>query len=109
MSDVERLLFIDGAWRDALDGDRNSIYDPATGERVGSSSLAKRSDVDIAVDAAQRALPLWAATHADERARILHCAADLIAKRVDAIAETLTREQGKPISDARGARKPLFD
>jgi delta 1-pyrroline-5-carboxylate dehydrogenase len=37
---------------------------------------------------------------ATERARILHRAADLIVERVDAIADVLTREQGKPIPDA---------
>ena len=48
-----------------------------------------------------RALPAWAATHADERARILHRAADLVVARVDEIAGLLTREQGKPIPDSR--------
>jgi succinate-semialdehyde dehydrogenase/glutarate-semialdehyde dehydrogenase len=98
---MERKLFIDGAWRDTADGGRITINDPATGEFVGSSALASRKDVDIAVEAAQRSLPLWGETHADERAKILHRAADLVAERVDAIAETLTREQGKPVPDAR--------
>ncbi|MBV8662454.1 MAG: aldehyde dehydrogenase family protein, partial [Hyphomicrobiales bacterium] len=42
----------------------------------------------------------WAATHADARARLLHRAADLIVERLPAIANLLTREQGKPIPDA---------
>src|SRR4029077_8275901 len=58
------------------------------------------NDIDDAVAAAKRALPLWAGTHADERARILHRAADLIVERLDAVADLLTREQGKPIPDA---------
>ncbi|HEY1941392.1 MAG TPA: aldehyde dehydrogenase family protein [Roseiarcus sp.] len=96
----ERELFIDGRWRAAKAGRRLEIRDPATGEFVGSTALADGADVDLAVAAAKRALPGWAATHADARARILHRAADLIAERLPAIADLLTREQGKPIPDA---------
>ena len=94
----ERELFIDGRWCPAGNGRRLVINDPATGERVGSTAIADAADV--AVTAAERALPGWAATHADVRARILHRAADLIVERLPAIADLLTREQGKPIPDA---------
>ncbi len=90
----ERDLFIDGRWRPAHSGRRLAINDPATGERVGSTALADGADVDAAVTAAERALPGWASTHADARARILHRAADLIVERLPTIAELLTREQG---------------
>src|SRR5579872_6013549 len=73
----DRDLFIDGRWRAARSGGRAPIVDPATREPVGST-----------------------ATHADDRAKILHRAADLIVQRLDALAELLTREQGKPIPDA---------
>lgn len=98
---MDRKLFIDGQWVDAIDARRLDINDPATGDRVGSSSLASPNDVDRAVTAATRALVSWGAVHADERAKILHRAADLIEERVDAIADTLTREQGKPIPDSK--------
>lgn len=98
---MDRKLFIDGAWRDARGADHLVIKDPATGEPVGSSAVAGRADVDLAVAAAARALPLWAETHADERAKLLHRAADLVEQRIDAIAEMLTREQGKPVPDSR--------
>ena len=98
---MERKLYIGGAWADAADGKRVAIADPATGAPVGSSALASRRDVDRAVEAAAKALPAWAETHPDQRARILHRSADLIAERVDAIAETLTCEQGKPVPDAK--------
>jgi succinate-semialdehyde dehydrogenase / glutarate-semialdehyde dehydrogenase len=96
----ERELFIGGAWRAAKSGRRLEIHDPATGERVGSTSLADAADVDLAVAAAKRALPGWAEMHADARARILHRAADLIVERIATIADLLTREQGKPVPDA---------
>ncbi|MBV8105127.1 MAG: aldehyde dehydrogenase family protein [Hyphomicrobiales bacterium] len=96
----ERHLFIDGRWRPAQNGKQLAINDPATGEPVGSTALADAADIDAAVNAAERAFPRWAATHPDARARILHDAADLIVERLPTIAELLTREQGKPISDA---------
>jgi succinate-semialdehyde dehydrogenase / glutarate-semialdehyde dehydrogenase len=96
----ERELFIGGVWRAAKSGRRLEIRDPASGERVGSTALAAAADVDLAVATAKRALPGWAETHADARARILHRAADLIVERIATIADLLTREQGKPIPDA---------
>ena len=95
----ERRLYIDGAWVSG-EGGRHEIRDPANGEQVGATDLASAGDIDKAVEAASRALPAWSATHADRRARILHRAAALIEERVEAIADLLTREQGKPIPDA---------
>jgi succinate-semialdehyde dehydrogenase / glutarate-semialdehyde dehydrogenase len=96
----ERDLFIDGRWQPAKGGRRFAINDPATGEPVGSTAVADAQDINAAVSAAERAFPGWAATHPDARARILHRAAHLIAERLPAIADLLTREQGKPIPDA---------
>jgi succinate-semialdehyde dehydrogenase / glutarate-semialdehyde dehydrogenase len=97
---MDRKLFIDGAWTEATAGGRAEIRDPATDDLVGTSAIATRADVDRAVAAAAKALPGWAATHADERAQLLHRAADLVAQRAPAIADTLTREQGKPVPDS---------
>ncbi len=66
-----------------------------------NSAIASAEDVDLAVAAAKAAFPAWAALHPDQRARIMHRAADLIMERIDAIAELLTREQGKPVPDSR--------
>ena len=96
----DRNLFIDGAWRPSISGRRLEIRDPATGDLVGTTALADHADVDAAVTAARRALPLWASTHPDQRAKILHRAAKLIIERLPTIAEVLTREQGKPIPDS---------
>lgn len=97
---LERKLFIGGTWCDPVAPNRVTIPDPATGEPVGASDLAGAADVDRAVEAASGALHGWAGLHADERAKILHRAADLMAERIDAIADALTREQGKPIPDS---------
>ncbi|MBL0373850.1 aldehyde dehydrogenase family protein [Rhizobium sp. KVB221] len=98
---MNRKLYIDGKWQDSLSGETAVILDPATSDPVGTSAIASAADVDKAVEAATRAFPLWASMHTDKRAQIMHRAADLIAERIDAIAELLTREQGKPVPDSK--------
>jgi succinate-semialdehyde dehydrogenase/glutarate-semialdehyde dehydrogenase len=71
------------------------------GKEATGRQLADAADVDLAVAAAKRALPGWAEMRADARAGILHRATDLIVERTAAIADRLTREQGKPIPDAQ--------
>jgi acyl-CoA reductase-like NAD-dependent aldehyde dehydrogenase len=98
---MNRKLYIDGKWQDALSGEIAEIRDPATGELVGTSAIASAADVDKAVEAATRAFPLWSGMHADKRAEIMHRAATLIEQRIDRIADILTREQGKPVPDSK--------
>lgn len=96
----ERELFYDGQWVGAANRARVQIHDPATGDIVGSSAVASDDDVHLAVTTAASRRRAWRGTHPDERATILHAAADLIEARVDDIARTLTLEQGKPIPDS---------
>ena len=69
---MDRKLYIDGRWVDAIGGDTAVIHDPATGDPVGTSAIATAADVDAAVAAATRAFPAWAAMHPDKRAQIMH-------------------------------------
>lgn len=96
----ECLLFIDGEYKPPSGGDWHEIRDPADGSPVGRTAMANAADVDRAVACATKAGVAWASTHADERACILHRAADLVEERLDDIAAVLTREQGKPKPDS---------
>ncbi|TQV77608.1 aldehyde dehydrogenase family protein [Exilibacterium tricleocarpae] len=98
---VNERFFYAGEWQDPLATESFDVHDPASGERIGKIPLAGHEDIDRAVQAARQAVPVWASMHADERARIIHKAADLIVTRIDEIAELLTREQGKPVSGSR--------
>jgi len=98
---LECALFIDGKRRPAASGDWYRVHDPADGTLVGRTAMATAADVDLAVSSAERAASSWANTHPDERARILHRAADLIEERLEDIATVLTREQGKPMADSK--------
>ena len=74
--------------------------DPATGETLAVCALASREDVNAAVAAARAAQPGWAALDPAKRARILHELARLIEEHKDELAETESRDVGKPLSEA---------
>src|SRR5919201_3121031 len=58
-------------------------------------------DGKCAVNAAAKALPGWMKQTPYERAKVLKKTADLMRERLDAIAKTLTMEQGKPLPEAK--------
>jgi succinate-semialdehyde dehydrogenase/glutarate-semialdehyde dehydrogenase len=92
---------IDGAW--IADADRwIDVDDPATGETIGRVPQLGADHAQAAVDAAARAMPAWAARTARERAAILRRWYDLIMADQEPLARLLTREQGKPLAEAKG-------
>ncbi|MBU9340949.1 aldehyde dehydrogenase family protein [Burkholderia multivorans] len=93
---------IDGTWRDALDGRRYAVDDPATLDRVADVPDSAAADARAATDAAARALPAWRATPARERAAILRAWHAAIVAHTDDLAKLMSREQGKPLAEARG-------
>ena len=93
---------IDGTWRDALDGRRFDVTDPATLEIVAHAPDSGAADARTATDAAARALPGWRATPARERAAILRAWHAAIVAHTDDLATLMSREQGKPLAEARG-------
>jgi len=95
-------LFINGSWRVGEGRDCASVMNPATGDAIAEVPLATAADLDAALDAAQTAFAQWRAVDVDARAAILHKAAGLIRDRTELIATLLTREQGKPLVEARG-------
>ncbi|CAM3174216.1 Succinate-semialdehyde dehydrogenase/glutarate-semialdehyde dehydrogenase [Sphingomonas antarctica] len=99
---AELGLFIDGAWASGEGRDASAVIDPSTGDTIAEVTHATPADLDVALAAADAAFKPWAATSPDERAVILHKAAALLRDRTDAIARTLTQEQGKPIAEAKG-------
>jgi len=79
----------------------HEVVDPATGRVVGSVQIADALEVDDAVADAQLAAHHWMRTSPKERSVILIRAAAIVRERLVAIAEVLTLEQGKPLSDSK--------
>jgi phenylacetaldehyde dehydrogenase len=82
----------------ATSGEARDAVDPATGEVIGKSPTQTIADLEAAIDTAEAAQPAWAALSDDERKAYLHRAADAIKDSAEALAELLSREQGKPLN-----------
>lgn len=94
-------LLIDGRPREGSDGLGEDVLNPATGERIGRVAHASTSDLDEALAAASRGLREWGAVPPWERGAVLKRAADGLRADLDAVARTMTLEQGKPLAEAR--------
>ncbi len=94
-------LFIDGEWRDSVSKETLEIINPATEEVIGKLSHARKEDLDIALNAADKAFQDWKNVSAYERSKVLRKAADLVRERADYIAKLMTMEQGKPLVEAK--------
>jgi succinate-semialdehyde dehydrogenase / glutarate-semialdehyde dehydrogenase len=95
-------LYIDGSWTPASGGRTIPVVNPATGEPIGTVAHAARSDLDRALEAADRGFRQWRKVSAFDRSKVMRKAADILRSRADAIAELLTLEQGKPLVEAKG-------
>ena len=95
-------LLIDGEWTGAASGKTIPVLDPATGDTIGHVAHAARADLDRALAAAARGFEVWRNTSANERSKLMRKAAELLRGRVDAVAEIMVREQGKPLFEAKG-------
>jgi succinate-semialdehyde dehydrogenase/glutarate-semialdehyde dehydrogenase len=94
--------YIDGGWVEARGAAAIDVDNPATGEVIGSVPKLGRAETRTAIDAAARALPAWRAKTAKERAIVLRRWFDLMMANQEDLAQLMTAEQGKPITEARG-------
>lgn len=88
---------IDGGLRPALDGQTFPVVNPATGKEIGYAANGTSADVDLAVAAAARAQPAWAATSARERGKALNECARRLREHTEELAQLLSLETGKAI------------
>ncbi|MBY6537282.1 aldehyde dehydrogenase family protein [Rhodococcus sp. BP-349] len=90
--------YIDGGWCTA--DDYFDAVDPATGEPLVRAPASTERDVDAAVHAARRAFRTWRFVNPAVRARYLHAIGDGVSSRQRELAEAVTAEMGKTISEA---------
>ncbi|MDP1987424.1 aldehyde dehydrogenase family protein, partial [Phenylobacterium sp.] len=97
----DRPLFIGGSWRPGGGGEWLEVLNPADESVVSRHAVATATDLDEALAAAQTGFETWRQTTPLHRSEVLRGAAALIRQRLDPIARDLTREQGKPLAQAR--------
>ena len=94
--------FINGQWVDSDSGNSFIVTNPANGDTVGDVPDMGVAETRRAIAAAEKALPVWAAKSAKERAAVLRKWADLMIANADDLAMIMTVEQGKPLAESRG-------
>jgi len=95
-------MLLAGEWRGAGDSATEMVRSPYDGRPVGSVPVATIDDAAAAVDYAESAARVQRETPAHERVAVLLRAAELADQRAEDIAQTISAETGKPISEARG-------
>ncbi|HEY7407762.1 MAG TPA: aldehyde dehydrogenase family protein [Gemmatimonadaceae bacterium] len=94
--------FIAGSWAEPTTGAYFDNVNPADRtDIIGRFPLSARADVDAAVASAQRGFERWRRTPAPARGDVLRRAGDILVRRKDEIADLMTREMGKPLTETR--------
>ncbi len=102
MSDVY-LNFIHGQWKQGNSGQWDENRNPAKpSDLIGKATRSTPNDIERAIDAAQKAQAEWARMPRPKRGAILAKAATLLKGKLETFAKTITREEGKNLSEARG-------
>jgi succinate-semialdehyde dehydrogenase/glutarate-semialdehyde dehydrogenase len=92
--------FINGEWRQ---GEATyAVLNPATGETIAQVAKGGEQETREAIAAAAHAFPAWRALSAKERGARVKRWGELMLEHRDALAELMSREQGKPLAEARG-------
>ena len=78
------------------------VFDPALGKAVSEVSLANRADIAAAIASAKAAFPDWRDTSLAKRQQIIFKFRELLNERKHELAEIITAEHGKVLSDALG-------
>jgi malonate-semialdehyde dehydrogenase (acetylating) / methylmalonate-semialdehyde dehydrogenase len=94
--------WVNGAEYAGTSNRTHPIFNPALGAQISEVILANRSDLDFAVAAAKKAFPEWRDTSLAKRQQIIFSFRELLNSRKNELAEIITSEHGKVLSDALG-------
>lgn len=104
---MQKLLnYINGKLLPPQSGQYLDNYNPAIGEVYSLIPDSDERDVQLAVEAAKIAFPVWSMMPAQERSKILMKVADLILERLDELALAESIDNGKPLSLAKSVDIP---
>lgn len=99
---IQSQVYINGRW---LDSDSHQVFpvtNPATNEVIGEVADSDEQDFSLASQAASQAFSEWSETTAKQRSRLLRQMAEAQMANQKELAEIITLESGKPISEAMG-------
>jgi malonate-semialdehyde dehydrogenase (acetylating)/methylmalonate-semialdehyde dehydrogenase len=94
--------WIGGSFTSGAATRRSAVYNPATGHEQHEVVLAEPSDVDAAVAAAKAAFETWSEASLSRRTKVMFNFRELVNSRTKELAEIVSDEHGKVLSDAAG-------
>ena len=100
--------YIGGEWVAPADGEYMDNITPITGEVFCQVARGKEADINLAIDAAEKAFETWGHTSPAERANILLKIADRIEENLEKIAVAETWDNGKAVRETLAADIPLM-
>ncbi|MGZ5985523.1 MAG: aldehyde dehydrogenase family protein, partial [Caulobacteraceae bacterium] len=98
---LRQAAYVDGRWIEADPATAIVVDDPFTGETAGRVPSLAPGDIDAAIAAAERAFGDWSRRPAKERGALLRRWLELIERDKEDLARLITRENGKPLKEAR--------
>ncbi len=97
---LKTQLYIDGKW---VNGSSTlAVTDPSDESVIANVQVSSDKECADAVDAADRAFKSWAKTAPRVRGEILRKAFEIMVAEADRLAEIISRENGKVLTDAKG-------
>ena len=103
------LNYINGEWRTPGASEYADVINPATGEILARTPLCGADEVELAAQAAAKALPAWRSTPAQERVQYLFKLKFLLEDNLDAIARVITDECGKTYEEAKAEMRRAIE
>ena len=94
--------WINGRVAESTSGRTAAVYDPALGIETKRVGLSSRAELDEAVAAAKKAYPAWRDASLAKRQQVMFAFRELLNARKGELAELITAEHGKVLSDALG-------
>ena len=104
-TDLDQMqFFVGGEWTSPLGTETHLALEASTGEVLGRAALGAPEDIDLAVQAARRALEegSWARSTAEERAEVLFRFAEILEVHSASTSRLVSQENGMPIAQSLG-------
>jgi malonate-semialdehyde dehydrogenase (acetylating)/methylmalonate-semialdehyde dehydrogenase len=94
--------YINGSWIESKAKEEIDVFNPATKELIAKVPVSTREELDYAVEVAQQSFKQWKEVPVPKRARILFKFQQLLIENKNTLAEIITKENGKNLTEALG-------
>ncbi|MCY4402707.1 MAG: CoA-acylating methylmalonate-semialdehyde dehydrogenase [Candidatus Poribacteria bacterium] len=101
--------YINNTWMQSEASDQLNVTNPATGEVLAQVPLSPVEEVNQAATAASNAFDEWRRTPPVQRVQYLFKLKNLLEENIDDIAQTITMECGKTVSEAKGEMRRAIE